>query len=43
MNAGQLLALNDLQSVEQSKGIQVTRVSWPDGIVGEGKNQMIGP
>ena len=24
------------------KGIQVTRVSWPDGIVGEGKCQMIG-
>ena len=26
-----------------NKGIQVTRVSWPDWIVREGKNQMIGP
>ena len=25
------------------KGIYVTWVSWPDGLVGEGKSQMIGP
>ena len=37
MNGGQLPAIYDLQSVEQKKKQR------PDGIVGEGKSQMIGP
>ena len=37
MNESQLLALHDLQYAENKNGIKVTRVSWPDWLVGEEK------